>query len=75
MDVQRAVYQRDENKCRVCGWSMSDWSESDPRFLELHHVKPHAKRGQNIAKNLIVICSKCHDGVHAGRIQVRDLGK
>jgi hypothetical protein len=73
MDVQRAVYQRDENKCRVCGWSMSDWSESDPRFLELHHVRPHANRGQNIANNLIVICSKCHDNVHAGRIQVPDL--
>jgi len=75
MDVQRVVYQRDENKCRVCGWSMSDWSVSDPRILELHHVRSHAKRGQNIAKNLIVICSKCHDSVHSGRIQVPDLGK
>lgn len=72
IDVQRAVYQRDANKCRVCGWGMSDWSASDPRFLELHHVKPHAKRGRNDANNLVVVCSRCHDDVHAGRTSVSD---
>jgi len=71
MDVQRIVFERDANTCRICGWDMSQWSKSDPRILELHHLKPHVERGENVQKNLIVICSKCHDDVHAGRIEVR----
>jgi hypothetical protein len=70
LDVQRAVYERDANTCRVCGWEMSKWTAADPRILELHHLKPHRERGDNTAENLIVICSRCHDGVHAGTIKI-----
>jgi len=72
LEIQRAVYERDDNTCRICGWNLARWSQADPRILELHHVNPHARRGQNVAANLIVICSKCHDRVHAGQITIGD---
>lgn len=66
-DVQRQVYARDQNTCRICGWTADRWSSDDPRILELHHLEHHRHGGKNIAKNLVVICSRCHDEVHAGR--------
>jgi predicted HNH restriction endonuclease len=56
--------------CRVCNWNREFWTRADPRFLELHHLKPHVEKGENIAENLIVVCSRCHDDIHAGRINV-----
>jgi hypothetical protein len=69
-DVRREVYQRDDNTCRSCGWNREHGSKEDPRFLELHHIKEHASGGANDAKNLIVLCNKCHDKVHAGRLDL-----
>jgi hypothetical protein len=70
LEIQRAVYERDANTCRLCGWEMTKWTAADPRILELHHLKPHRERGDNTPENLIVICSRCHDGVHAGTIMI-----
>ncbi len=75
LEVQRAVYERDTNTCRVCGWDMARWTAEDPRILELHHLKPHRERGDNTAENLIVICSRCHDGVHAGTVMIPPTAK
>jgi DNA mismatch repair protein MutS len=50
--------------------------------LEVHHIKPRneAKNGiledgthMNDARNLIVICQKCHDETHAGKIEIGDI--
>lgn len=67
--VQREVYSRDDNTCRICGWNQQMWSTEDPRILELHHLHEHRRRGENTAANLIVACNVCHDDVHAGRVQ------
>ena len=67
-DVQREVYERDHSTCQQCGWNMAKWTATDPRILELHHLTTHAVRGSNSADNLLVLCSYCHDEVHAGRI-------
>ncbi|MBP7053743.1 MAG: HNH endonuclease [Phycisphaerae bacterium] len=67
LDVQKEVYARDNNTCQMDGWTRDKWSKEDPRILELHHIQEHAKKGPNITKNLVVLCSKCHDDVHAGR--------
>lgn len=64
--VQKIVYERDDNACRICGWSRASWRADDPRILELHHLDEHQHGGQNISSNLVVLCSRCHDGVHAG---------
>lgn len=66
-EVQKAVYERDNSTCRLCGWNRARWSKRDPRILELHHLSEHAAGGNNIAQNLAVLCSRCHDDVHAGR--------
>jgi hypothetical protein len=66
-DVQKEVYGRAINTCELCGWDHKKWKRSDPRILELHHISEHAEGGQNIAENLLALCSRCHDDVHAGR--------
>jgi len=65
--VQQAVYKRDANTCRLCGWNRDRWSKSAPRILELHHLEHHEDGGSNEEKNLVIFCSKCHDEVHAGK--------
>ncbi|WP_298867319.1 hypothetical protein [uncultured Gimesia sp.] len=72
IEVQIEVYQRDNNTCRNCCWDMNCWIEEDPRILEIHDVRLQAtKRTKGINEfNLIVLCSKCHDEVHAGRLDI-----
>jgi len=68
-EIQKLVYERDNNTCRLCGWQRERWTRRDPRILELHHIQEHAAGGTNVAQNLVVMCSKCHDEIHAGRKQ------
>lgn len=63
-DVRRSVMRRDNYKCAKCGWSHSEWNPSDPRHLEIHHVKHHAKGGANAEENLLTLCTACHDAIH-----------
>lgn len=70
---QRAVYERDNNRCRNCGWGRDLWTRQNPRFLELHHMTEYRMKGSNTQDNLVVLCSKCHDAVHAGRLSVDNL--
>jgi hypothetical protein len=69
-EVQQVVYQRDNNTCRLCGWNRDKWTREDPRILELHHVVHHKDGGANNAENLLVLCNRCHDDVHAGRVHI-----
>jgi hypothetical protein len=62
--VRRSVLQRDDYKCRDCGWHHEKWNPSDPRHLEAHHVKQHVEGGKNIEENLITLCNVCHDQKH-----------
>ena len=66
-EVQRTVYERANSTCELCGWNREMWTRSDPRILELHHIAEHADGGPNIPENLLVLCSRCHDDIHAGR--------
>jgi len=63
-DIRREVLRRDGYKCKECGWSHDEWNPSDPRHLELHHIKHHAKGGENVEGNLKTLCTVCHDKVH-----------
>jgi hypothetical protein len=62
--VRGDVLKRDNYKCTKCDWSHNDWNRSDPRHLELHHVKAHVKGGDNTKENLITLCTVCHDDLH-----------
>lgn len=63
-DVRREVLRRDGYRCCACSWSHNEWNPSDPRHLELHHVKHHAGGGENIKENLTSLCTVCHDKLH-----------
>lgn len=63
-DTRREVLRHDGYKCKECGWSHDEWNPSDPRHLELHHVKHHARGGENVKGNLKTLCTVCHDKVH-----------
>jgi len=63
-DVRREVLRRDRYRCLECDWSHEEWNPSDPRHLELHHVKHHARGGENIKENLNTLCTVCHDKLH-----------
>jgi len=68
--TQKAVYLRDNNACRACGWTIVKYTLADPRILEMHHLKEHVERGENTVQNLIVLCSRCHDKVHAKTLDI-----
>ncbi len=70
--VEREVYARAQNRCECCHWSYTDWHPGAPRFLEIHHLVTHADGGANTAENLRVLCNKCHDEIHAGRLELDD---
>lgn len=63
-DVRREVLRRDGYKCKECNWTHKEWNPSDPRHLELHHIKYHVKGGENVKENLKTLCTVCHDKLH-----------
>jgi len=65
--VRAKVLERDSYACVRCGWTHEKWNPSDPRHLELHHIKPHVEQGENTADNLETLCKICHDDVHRGK--------
>ncbi len=68
-DLMRVrVLERDQFRCRQCGWDRQKLNADDPRkTLELHHKKHHAKGGENTEANLITLCNVCHDDEHRGK--------
>lgn len=61
--------------CEMCG-------TSTVRDLEVHHIRPRAEAigtrfadgaGRDDARNLIVVCQRCHDEHHAGRLDIQPL--
>lgn len=65
--VKAEVFARDGVACRLCGWTRAQWTPSDARAIEIHHRVQHARGGSNEIENLVVLCSRCHDDVHADR--------
>jgi len=63
-DMRREVLRRDGYMCQDCNWSHEEWNPSDPRHLEIHHIKHHAKGGANVIENLKTLCAVCHDKIH-----------
>ncbi|MCC5908323.1 MAG: HNH endonuclease [Balneolaceae bacterium] len=67
--VRVNVLERDNFKCRCCGWNPSEQKPEDPRtLLELHHIKHHAEGGSNEEDNIITLCNVHHDDVHRQKI-------
>lgn len=62
--IKRNVLRRDGYQCMKCTWSHAEWNRSDPRHLEIHHIKHHVEGGENIENNLLTVCTVCHDDIH-----------
>lgn len=57
-----AILHRDNYTCQCCG-------KKNCR-LEVHHIKFRSEGGTDDEENLITLCKECHDGVHAGTIEL-----
>ena len=47
--------------CSSCGWNQAS--------LDLHHIIPKSKGGNNINSNLTALCPNCHRLAHAGKLE------
>ena len=54
-DTRKAVYQRDGWRCAMC---------DSPKYIQIHHVIPRSRGGNNTMHNLITLCSDCHALAH-----------
>jgi hypothetical protein len=54
---RRAVLVRDKQRCQAEGCRSTN-------FLEVHHLKPRSRGGDNREENLITLCSSCHRHLH-----------
>lgn len=50
--------------CRLCGSTSN---------LTLHHLIPREAGGATEQENLLSVCRPCHDAIHSGEVDVRDL--
>ncbi len=56
---RNAVFTRDKNKCRVCGWSLI----TPDTELDAHHITDRnlMPGGGYVASNGISLCPPCHE--------------
>lgn len=59
-EKRQAILERDNYTCRGCGLHSPD----KPELLTLHHKRPRACGGNNARKNLVALCSSCHQWLH-----------
>lgn len=59
--VSQAVYRRDGWHCRHC---------NNSNGLDPHHVIFAGQGGPETLDNLITLCRRCHDMIHAGELRV-----
>ena len=53
--TRKAIYCRDGYRCALC---------DSTQYLQIHHIIPRGKGGNNEPDNLITLCSKCHGAAH-----------
>ncbi|PYU19637.1 MAG: hypothetical protein DMG32_24045 [Acidobacteria bacterium] len=54
--LHRSVLQRDGWRCQSCGSRTA---------LEVHHITPRSKLGDDVEENLITLCWECHRQIHS----------
>jgi hypothetical protein len=63
------VLTRDTYTCQQCQGKSRD------RRLEVHHIVFRSEQGSDEESNLLTLCKTCHDGLHAGKITLKQKGK
>ena len=54
-ELCRQVLQRDGWRCQQCGSRTN---------LQVHHIQLRSQSGDDVERNLITLCSECHDQIH-----------
>lgn len=57
-NIDELVRIRYDNKCCNCGTTEN---------LNIHHIVPKKRGGTDELNNLVLVCTKCHQGIHFGR--------
>ncbi len=56
--LRQHVLERDGWRCQSCG-SLSN--------LQVHHLRPRSRLGDDAEHNLITLCARCHEELHLHR--------
>ena len=54
--LRNSVLMRDGWRCQSCG---------SRQGLEVHHITPRSKFGDDVEENLITLCWECHRRIHS----------
>jgi 5-methylcytosine-specific restriction endonuclease McrA len=54
-ELRKQVLERDGWRCQNCG---------TPENLQVHHIQPRSRLGDDCSQNLITLCAVCHRNVH-----------
>jgi hypothetical protein len=57
------ILERDEYRCRKCGWGVGDPPGHGKRFVEVHHKVAVHEGGGSADENLETLCNVCHDAI------------
>jgi hypothetical protein len=68
-NTRASVLTRDNYTCQQC-----KGKAKDPR-LEVHHIVFRSQNGSDEENNLLTLCKTCHDGLHAGTVILKHMGK
>jgi len=64
---RKAVWERDQNRCRYCGWLCIPMNQgSHPDLRTIDHIIPVHRGGTYELDNLVVACCSCNT-IKAGR--------
>jgi len=64
------VTLRDESCCRVCGKFCNPRAVGLLQRAHHHHVVYRSRGGATSTGNLVLLCARCHDDEHGGRLQL-----
>ena len=53
--IRKAVLRRDRFQCQGCGQTLG---------LNVHHIVPVSRGGEDDPRNLISLCNDCHAAIH-----------
>lgn len=62
-EVRRAVYERDDYTCQVCG--VEGGADGEDVVLQADHIVPRSRGGEDDMENLRTLCRTCHQARHA----------
>lgn len=76
-NFRRAVWKRDEGKCRCCGVAVEKSLSLTPKQGQVHHIAKRSRWPELLTdpRNGILLCAKCHQDVEQKRLFIVTKGK